>query len=359
MTKKKVAFIHGRPAPHPAHARIAKTVEADFFPVDRFLKYHEKTKSYRIVRYCSWLINALFFPGKKKYSIIISEGLHFVPILLKELHLIPSSSKIVALLANEVLWFTKSGKYSSFTQKMNMYALRKYDYLVCIGEWQTILGKQLLPGKETNIITIQNGVPGEKVANLAKVTPDLNSQNLLFIGNVQGSWRLFYKGIDVMTKAFSIAARNNDRLTFTIVGEWDESNIAFAKNLVPDEHKEKIIFVGKAVNIESYFSSASLYFHCANGDSYPTTVLEAMAAGLPAMISEFTGTRELVKQISQELIVPFDEQIIAERIEWWLRQSIADKTIFSKKCREVASSAKEQDLLADWKIKFKNIENEL
>lgn len=360
MMKKRsrTAFIHGRPAPHPAHTRIAKAVEADLIPVDRLLKYHEQQKSPRLKRYLSWIINALFFPGKRKYHLIMSEGLHFVPILLKLLHLIPRRTKIVALLANEVLWFTKSHRYSPVTTKLNIFALNHYDHLVCIGEWQTSLARQLAPKHQEKIITIQNGVPAEKVEALKSVNPNLQSKNLLFIGNVQGSWRLFYKGMDVMTKAFVTALEKDNTLTFTIIGEWDKENIDYIKNLIPVSFRNHIKFEGKVQNIEKHFSSCGLYFHCANGDSYPTTVLEAMAAGVPALISHYTGTIELVRQVTEELIVPYNEKDIAERISWWFSQPADFRKNVSEKCREIAASSREDELLEGWKRKFSTISGE-
>src|SRR5688500_10597688 len=37
----RIAFVHGRPGPHPTHTALAKAINAEFMFVDRILRYHD------------------------------------------------------------------------------------------------------------------------------------------------------------------------------------------------------------------------------------------------------------------------------------------------------------------------------
>ena len=66
---RRIAFIHGRPQGHPIHAEYAKSVAADFYHEDRYLRWHDQPKSLKLKRYVSWVINAILFPKRKKYDV--------------------------------------------------------------------------------------------------------------------------------------------------------------------------------------------------------------------------------------------------------------------------------------------------
>lgn len=82
--------------------------------------------------------------------------------------------------------------------------------------------------------------------------------------------------------------------------------------------------------------------HCSRGDAFPTSTIEAMAAGVPVLVSDWTGTRQLVRQIDEAFIVELDKAKIAERIEWFLNLSAERKQSFSAAFREISSRYSEE-----------------
>src|SRR5688572_2055623 len=127
-----VAFIHGRPAPHPIHTKFAKSVNADFHLVDFVLRWHD-VQVYPFKRYISWFICAILFPNRRKYSIFMTEGMHFPPAIMKWLSLLRGDQKVVGLLSDEALYFIYSGFYSGTTTKAMTKLLKSYDALICCG----------------------------------------------------------------------------------------------------------------------------------------------------------------------------------------------------------------------------------
>ena len=79
----------------------------------------------------------------------------------------------------------------------------------------------------------------------------------------------------------------------TIVGDWDECTRESLLRTDPAALK----FVGRCSDLAPVFATASVYLHPGRGDAFPLSVLEAMAAGLVPIVSEWTGAKEVVEQV--------------------------------------------------------------
>ena len=111
MKKSPVAaFVHGRPGPHPFHQLLADSVNADSYFVDYLIRWHDLDTS-RAYRYMSIVLSSLWFPRKGQYDVVISEGLHALPALVKIFSLRRRPPKATAIMDNETLHFIKSGFY--------------------------------------------------------------------------------------------------------------------------------------------------------------------------------------------------------------------------------------------------------
>ncbi|MCS6833360.1 MAG: glycosyltransferase, partial [Flammeovirgaceae bacterium] len=114
-------------------------------------------------------------------------------------------------------------------------------------------------------------------------------------------------------------------------------------------------FLGYVSNIQDVLSHSSLYLHTSRGDAFPTSTIEAAQAGLPVLVSDVTGTKEIFQKISPELIVPLDEDKIAERISWYFSLSIEERQKLSAKCKEVAIKYTEDNAITRYKEVFQEI----
>jgi glycosyltransferase involved in cell wall biosynthesis len=219
-----VAFIHGRPAPHPIHTKFAQSVNAEFHLVDFVLRWHDVQVS-PVKRYLSWFICAILFPNRSKYSVFMTEGLHFPPAIMKWLRMLGRKQKIVGLLSDEALYFMYSGFYSGTTSKAMGKLLKSYDALICCGDMETYLARNLLGNAKTKIYTAFNGVSAERIKALGVLKPELESYNIVFIANGPSGWRGWYKGVDLLLQAFENACEIIPELTLTIIGNWEKEYI--------------------------------------------------------------------------------------------------------------------------------------
>lgn len=353
-----VAFLHGRPGPHPTHAKYAQAVHADFHFVDFLLRWHDRPAP-RLKRYLSWVACAVAFPRRRDYSVFLTEGPHFPPIVMKKLGLLRSDQKTVALMDNETFYFLKEGRYPPATAKGLKLALKQFDALLCIGEMETDLARDVLGPGCPPLYTVFNGIPGERQGVLRELRPRLEGTEIVFIGNGPDGWRVWYKGLDVVLDSLRLSLVSNDRLRLSVIGEWDPRTIQDLLSRAGLAGNPGVRFLGATKNVHEFLKQGSLYLHCGRGDAWAISVMEAMCGGLVPLVSEWTGAKEVVAQVSPELIVPLDPAVIAERILWYFGLGIEERQRLSLRCREVASAYTEERAVRHFVETFDRMLHEL
>lgn len=329
----KISFIHGRPSAHPTHVKYAESINAEFFYVDSKIRYHDLKKASPFRRYFSWLRNSLLF-SKKKCDIYFSEEAYFPLGIMKWLYLVKGKRKIVALMGTHTLYFLAMNRYSFITTYMMKKLLKRYDAFICIGMLQKELLYSLL-GRQPKmpIYCIYNGVEEARLKTLSTLRPELDSNNILFIGDIPNENRLWYKGFDIMLEAFSLIKKTYPNAMFTIVGDFDNKLIKGLLMQYSVDCRNSIFFVGKSTNIAAYLEKASLYLHCARGEAWGISIMEAMAAGIIPLVSDKTGAMEVVNKIDERLVCSLSSKEIAERIGWIFEMPLSEKKIVSEKSR--------------------------
>lgn len=352
--KYKIAYIHGRPAAHPMHQRFARSVGAEFQYVDFRMRWQDRDRSY-LYRLASWVVCAFAFPKRKQYDVFLVDNLHFMPVVMKMLGLLKRKQKIVAHLGSHTLYFIYAHRFSRFNEWLHKQALARYDALICEGKMAARLTEEILGAKSPPVYTVINGIPQKHFS--ASNTAALSEKKMLFMGHGPGGNRLWYKGLDLMLDAFTLARRENPELTFTIVGEWDQDvrNDILKKYSAQD--RQAIHFTGPVSDLDSICQKHALYVHCARGEAFGLTILIAMANGLPALVSEWTGAREVVARVSAELVVTLDAQALADKMLWYFDLPSAEKERLSSKGKAIAAEYTEEKAVAVHIEKFEEMLN--
>lgn len=118
------------------------------------------------------------------------------------------------------------------------------------------------------------------------------------------------KRLDLLLK--SIAAmvdreKDNSNLKLMVVGKGDEKRFeTMARNL---GISNRVIFVGVTRDVEKYYLAADIFAMPSRFDTFGLVVLEAMAAGLPVIISHSVGARDLVEQGVNGFVLSNDPSI--------------------------------------------------
>ncbi|GIU81090.1 MAG: glycosyltransferase [Acidobacteria bacterium] len=329
----KIVYVHGHGI-HPNRLKLFPSIGSEFIPADHKLPWLHLPNPPIIRKIPSLLLSSIFFPEKNKWDLIIGDNPQHLPVVMKKLRLLRPDQKIVPYLAGEFAYFLATGYYGERKTKRLLNWFLNWDAYLCSGEMTGELVRKVVPSERHHeIFVVPNCVRQERFAELRNVQPKLESFRMVFVGNGPSGFRIHYKGLDLMFEAFKIAKKHLPNLSWTIVGDWsDEVKRQFTQNGIASQD---VRWLGKVTSLKEIFQESALYIHCARGDASPNTVVEAMVAGLPALISEWTGTRKTVKEVDERLIAPLDPKAIAERIIWYFSLTTEEKRKLSERSREI------------------------
>ena len=161
------------------------------------------------------------------------------------------------------------------------------------------------------------------------------------------AWEPNY-GVDVLARAFVHAAQQNPALRLILLNEGSEA--AKVRSILrAGGVEERVYFGGRIPNADltTYFGAADLYVSPAHVDGSSVSLLEAMACGLPAIVSDIPANLEWIREGENGWIFPDgDDQALAEVI---LKAAALDWRALSLQARQDAVER------ADWSKNFQKL----
>ena len=102
-------------------------------------------------------------------------------------------------------------------------------------------------------------------------------------------------GIDVIARAFVIAARKRPNLRLTLLGNGSQS-AAIRQILLIGAVYDRSFFPGHVSfsALPDYYRNADLYISASHSDGTSISLLEAFACGIPAIVPDIPGNREWI-----------------------------------------------------------------
>ncbi len=144
-------------------------------------------------------------------------------------------------------------------------------------------------------VTIYNGVdlerfrpaadPSERAAIRQKFVVPATARVAAFVGN--GFAR---KGLGFLIEAWPLVAGG----AFLLVAGADRQTDKFARRARALNVGARVVFTGPQPNVEAIFHAADVFAMPSLFEPFGNVVMEAMACGLPAMTSAFSGVAELL-----------------------------------------------------------------
>jgi glycosyltransferase involved in cell wall biosynthesis len=315
----KVLFLYYDP--HYAHAEMAKALHADFYPAPKL----RSDSSNMIIGGLQIIKSVITLP--KNYDVYFCEGTYIIPALARKLGILNRKAKIVNILASPFLYYTKIGRIKGIRKKFALWLLKEVDLFVSVGKMEDKILKEILPNAKS--IVVYPKPKKEVVTALTKDTriPNLNSYKLLIIGTNSA----YYKGVDIVYEAFKIVKKEFPKAELFIVGKMPDLSKYVDCNV------EGVHCLGYVENLVEVIKKAALYVHMGRGDTFPLSCVEAMLGGLPTIVSEWTGTKEVVEKVNKNLIVELDPYKLAKKIKWYFSLNYKEKLKLSKKSKMIAS----------------------
>lgn len=201
------------------------------------------------------------------------------------------------------------GVLGTLIRSVQRWYFRSYDVIApdaasCVGHlargWKVDEGK---------IRVLVNGVDTQKFSPVNRFKSNRDFFTLVTTGRLIES-----KGIDVILKALPIVLEKHS-VKLLVVGDGPEKSrlevIARELNI-----SGQVTFLGRVLpsDISKYLGQADIFVFPSFKESTPNSLLEAMSAGLPCIVSDVDGVREVVGDDCALKVFPGDVGVFAGAI---------------------------------------------
>jgi glycosyltransferase involved in cell wall biosynthesis len=180
---------------------------------------------------------------------------------------------------------------------------------------------------------IPNAVDSEFWAPISEKTP--TTHDLVFIANLTNSTRIEKKGLTVLYDALNLIKENYGMVVKTMmIGRNRKSIIVRKIGTFESEYFDWRGNISDQKMLRDTIAKAKIFVLSSSVEGMPNSLMETMAAGLPAVATDVGGVRDLIMEGKNGFIVPVnDARSLAEAI-WRLLNTPKLQILFSATGRE-------------------------
>lgn len=184
---------------------------------------------------------------------------------------------------------------------------------------------------------------GKKQVSSQKLKVESRKSVTLFCSR---TWEAIY-GVDVLAKAFVRVARENPHVNLILLGGGSQG-ASIRKILMNGGVMDRVHFGGQVGqrDLPRWYHMADVYISPSHVDGSSVTLMEAMASGLPCLVSDIAGNKEWIQDgVNGWLFRDGDVGDLAEKI----LSAIKSKREFRRIGESARKTAEER---ADWRRNF-------
>jgi glycosyltransferase involved in cell wall biosynthesis len=205
---------------------------------------------------------------------------------------------------------------------------------------------------EKEIGVVYNGIDVEEFV------PDTTKQNKDFFTIICVSRVTPRKGVRFLIQAFKILSARYSQVRLLIVGDGNEKKSL--EDLVRAlELNDKVEFAGAIAheNVLGFYQRANVFVLPSLNEGMSNVMLEALACGLPIVATDTGGTKELLTDNVNGLVVRMkDADDLADKIEKLILDSELEKTM-SQESRKLAEKMKWGNVAEEYFDLYKKTSN--
>ncbi len=134
-----------------------------------------------------------------------------------------------------------------------------------------------------------------------------DSKTVFTLGHIE-KW----KGPEFWLKVAVTVCQKNGEIDFVWGGFGSMREVL--EDQIPADLKDRIRFIGPVEDLESQLRNTAIYFQPSYSESQGLAVMEAMAFGLPCVVTRIGGLPDLVEEGVSGYIVDIDVETASERI---------------------------------------------
>jgi glycosyltransferase involved in cell wall biosynthesis len=156
---------------------------------------------------------------------------------------------------------------------------------------------------------------------LASVAPALDTNTAVTVGIGRD-----HKGVDRLVDVWPAVRDRVPDAELSIVGPGHPEAYA-------DTPGVEVLGYVDPERLHEILAPASLYVHPARAEAFGVTVVEALRAGLPAVVTRTTGARSAARAVSPSLVVDSTPDAIADRVVAYFEADLDARRRLSKRAR--------------------------
>ncbi|CAJ53637.1 glycosyltransferase family 4 protein [Haloquadratum walsbyi] len=305
-----VAMVHYGESPHPAHQGFAEAIDADIISCS---SEHTDLKlvstGLEIVRGAQFEYDILVVEGSRPLISILAQGLI-------------RKTKIIYLCADHFLYNLNHSTDSGLIKKHGINTLFQgiVDGVIAVSDFAAEF-VHATGGTSIPMRIVHPYIQQDPFNEFKHISPDLSSKTAVTISSAPTGVVGEYKGVDLLVDSWNKVRRGFPDATLRVVGRGHPSRY---------ENQPGVIVEGYVESISEVFQDASLYIQPSRVDAYPVTVLEALRASVPSVVTRTTGTRTEIRTIDPMLISDPNPRSIAEKIMYYFDKNINYKKRISR-----------------------------
>lgn len=189
-----------------------------------------------------------------------------------------------------------------------------------------------------------------EVMEKANTIRNPESFSFIFIGRIVKD-----KGINELIEAFSLLSKENDKTRLILVGPFeDELDPVSNETRHEIEVNDRILTVGIQHDVRPWFAASDALVFPSYREGFPNVVIEAGAMGLPSIVTNINGSREIIHEGENGVIIPpHDTNSLYNVMKKFTEDPKFVETL-ALKARKMVASRYEQSFVRDCLFDFYN-----
>jgi glycosyltransferase involved in cell wall biosynthesis len=325
----KVCFVYL--LPHPSHKGFAEAINATF------CHYHTKFGILPIPRAVKGVLGGLTLPKADIY--LCEGGAPLLPVWIKKkfnrraINIELVGDETFMVLENTPKEMRKN--YPFYVNLVHKIVMKEIDGAIAVSKMAEESIKKYL---EIPTAVVYPYIEEDLYRRLISVNPNLKSYNIVSVGYAKPS-----KGMDILVKAFEIVKKEFKEAELFIVGKGHPKDW---------EKTDGVHVLGYVENLGSIFEKCSLFVQSSRFDAFSVATLEALRAGLPAIVTEMTGIKEVVEKLGRDFIRKVNVEDIANGTLKYFDLSEEEKFKLSEKARQLSEPFNKSVMCERFKREF-------
>lgn len=159
---------------------------------------------------------------------------------------------------------------------------------------------KILNGNINGIDLVYYSRTEEVLAQANQIELKCNGFIFCFIGRMVKD-----KGINELVEAFLMLYRQNDAVRLLLVGSFEtELDPLLPETEYVIRHHEAIFFMDYQKDVRPFLAASDVFVFPSYREGFPNVVLQAGAMGLPSIVTNISGSNEIIKEGENGSIIP-------------------------------------------------------